>query len=56
MRALANISMTAQSVWSNGRNALRAASRRRISACVCAIKAADGYSKPSSIRQKECNV
>lgn len=56
MRVLASISMTAQSAWSNGRNALRAVSRRRTSACVCAMKVVGACSKPSSIRQKECNV
>ena len=56
MRVLASISMTAQFAWSNGRSALRAASRRQTSACVCATKAADGYSKLSLIRRKESNV
>lgn len=56
MRALANISMTLQSVWSNGRNALKAAFRRQTCGCVFIMQVSGVSSKPWQIHRRARHV
>lgn len=56
MRALANILMMMQSVWSNGRNELRAAFRRQTCGCAFIMQISGVSSKPWQIHRKGKHV
>ncbi len=56
MRAWANISTMLQSVWSNGRNALRAAFRRQTCGCAFIMQVSGVSSKPWQIHRKGKHV
>lgn len=52
MRALMNISMTLQSVWSSGRDMLGAAFRRQTCGCAFIMPVSGVSSKPWQIHRK----
>ena len=56
MRALANTLTILQSVWSNGRSALRAAFRRQTCGCAFIMQVSGVSSKPWQIHRKGRNV
>lgn len=56
MRALANTLMTLQSVWLNGRNALKAAFRRQTCGCVFIMQVSGVSSKPWQIHRRARHV
>lgn len=56
MRALANILTILQSVWSNGRNVLKAAFRRQTCGCAFIMRVSGVSSKPWQIHRKGRNV
>ncbi len=56
MRALANISMMMQSVWSSGRNGLKAAFRRQTCGCAFIMQISGVSSKPWQIHRKGKHV
>lgn len=56
MRAWANISTMLQFVWSNGRNALRAAFRRQTCGCAFIMQVSGVSSKPWQIHRKGKHV
>ena len=56
MRALMNTLTTLRSVWSNGRNALRAAFRRQTCGCAFIMQVSGVSSKPWQIHRKGRHV
>lgn len=56
MRALRNILMTLRSVWSNGRNVLKAAFRRQTCGCAFIMRVSGVSSKPWQIHRKGKHV
>ncbi len=56
MRALMNTLMTLQSVWSNGRSALRAVFRPQTCACTFIMQVSGVSSKPWQIHRKGRNA